>query len=559
MRSLLKVALLVFLICSTLIPHAGAEAKTDALYVSIGQAISAVKAEDRDALSKRIATLAKQSKELADSDEKAVILKRLSTLKQHQDASFATISADLTALSTAVRTLEETMRPAQDATARTRLLDLHEVTKQMRQADASERKTLEQTLLKEWTARESVVREESIGHYGKVEMALSAIRIAQARQTFDQTEWNEALDQFDTSIDSFVEGDIVKTASVELTDLIRLLDQASDALVAKDLDGARSTLTTFIAQWPSGEGAVRTRDSALYTQVETDVPLLLARLNDETRNATITSLQELSASLGQLTDQTSYTFVDAMLVMVREGLEALLIISALVALTRKANLRGERHIWFGAVLGLLASGLLALIIQFFFSTALASVGREQIEGWTGLFAVLVMLLVGNWLHSKTAITSRQTQLVSDLSRTSLFIVSFLTIFREGAETLLFYVGMAPAMTPLALGGGILAAILFIGLVSIAVIYFGVRLPIRRLFLGATILIYVMAFKILGVSLHALQLTGVLPVHPIALPPVAWIGFYPTIETVVPQVLVGLIIILTVLRKQRRGTLLKKVS
>jgi high-affinity iron transporter len=118
----------------------------------------------------------------------------------------------------------------------------------------------------------------------------------------------------------------------------------------------------------------------------------------------------------------------------------------------------------------------------------------------------------------------------------LFAVSFLTIFREGAETLLFYVGMAPAMTSTALAGGVVLAIALIGLLSLAVIYLGVRLPINRLFIGATGLIYLMAFKILGASLHALQITGLLPIHVMSyIPSLPWVGIYPTYETIIPQV------------------------
>jgi len=264
--------------------------------------------------------------------------------------------------------------------------------------------------------------------------------------------------------------------------------------------------------------------------------------------STRTDLAPIITSLEVLAQKTTYSFVDAMLVMLREGLEALLIISALVAFTRKAKVTGERMIWSGALCGLFASGALALIIQQFFSTALAAVGREQIEGWTGLAAVLMMLLVGSWLHSKTAVASRQTELALNLAGRSLFAVSFLTIFREGAETLLFYVGMAPAMTSTALAGGIVLAIALIGLLSLAVIYLGVRLPINRLFIGATGLIYLMAFKILGASLHALQITGLLPIHVMSyIPSLPWVGIYPTYETIIPQVglcvLVGLLIYL----------------
>ncbi len=548
MRFLLNFFLPV-LLCTTIgMPVVHADAKTDDLYVLIGQALSAVNDGDRSSLQTTLATLEQQVDRLPASAEQQNIEQKLTAVKQQ--TALPAVKQQLTELSTAVRALEKTKQPKDDSAAKKRLKELFTLTKQLRTAtDMSERQQLQSELLTAWTDRETVVRETSIGHYGQVEMGLSAIRIALARETFDPSELNQALDQFDASIRSFLKGDTVKAAKqTGLVELTALLKQADQQLANQDVPAAEKTLTTFIERWPSGEGEVRTRSSSLYTTIESDIPVLLSRLDETTMASTRTDLAPIITSLEVLAQKTTYSFVDAMLVMLREGLEALLIISALVAFTRKAKVTGERMIWSGALCGLFASGALALIIQQFFSTALAAVGREQIEGWTGLAAVLMMLLVGSWLHSKTAVASRQTELALNLAGRSLFAVSFLTIFREGAETLLFYVGMAPAMTSTALAGGIVLAIALIGLLSLAVIYLGVRLPINRLFIGATGLIYLMAFKILGASLHALQITGLLPIHVMSyIPSLPWVGIYPTYETIIPQVglcvLVGLLIYL----------------
>lgn len=548
MRFLLNFFLPVLLCTMIGMPVVHADAKTDDLYVLIGQALSAVNDGDRSSLQTTLATLEQQVDRLPASAEQQNIEQKLTAVKQQ--TALPAVKQQLTELSTAVRALEKTKQPKDDSAAKKRLKELFTLTKQLRTAtDMSERQQLQSELLTAWTDRETVVRETSIGHYGQVEMGLSAIRIALARETFDPSELNQALDQFDASIRSFLKGDTVKAAKqTGLVELTALLKQADQQLANQDVPAAEKTLTTFIERWPSGEGEVRTRSSSLYTTIESDVPVLLSRLDETTMASTRTDLAPIITSLEVLAQKTTYSFVDAMLVMLREGLEALLIISALVAFTRKAKVTGERMIWSGALCGLFASGALALIIQQFFSTALAAVGREQIEGWTGLAAVLMMLLVGSWLHSKTAVASRQTELALNLAGRSLFAVSFLTIFREGAETLLFYVGMAPAMTSTALAGGIVLAIALIGLLSLAVIYLGVRLPINRLFAGATGLIYLMAFKILGASLHALQITGLLPIHVMSyIPSLPWVGIYPTYETIIPQVglcvLVGLLIYL----------------
>ncbi|WP_214720836.1 FTR1 family protein [Exiguobacterium sp. s192] len=560
MRYLLNFLIVLLCLFGTM-PLVQADSQTDALYVSIGQAIAAVQANDRPALETAVARLAQQVEQLKTSDEKTVIQKELTNLQDQQDEPFSKISPALTRLSTAVRALEKTATKA-DPAAKQRLNALFLQTDQLREANtAAERQQLQSQLLAAWIDRETIVRETSIGHYGQVEMGLSAIRIALARDPFDETEFRDALDQFDQSIQSFLDGDTVKDVQkTGLATLTTLLEQADRSLKQGDIEAAKQSLTTFITRWPSGEGEVRTRSNALYTTIESDIPVLLSRVSAKTRVSTQDELRPIIASLQVLEQKTTYTFVDAMLVMLREGLEALLIISALVAFTRKAGLKGERLIWSGAVVGLLASGGLALLIQSFFSTALAGVGREQIEGWTGLVAVLMMLVVGSWLHSKTVLTSRKGQLATAFVGRSLFAVSFLTIFREGAETLLFYAGMAPAMTPLALTSGILLAIGLITVVSVAVIYFGVRLPINRLFLAATILIYVMAFKILGASLHALQLTGSVPMHVLAsVPSVPWLGFYPTYETILPQAALGLFVAATVIWKRQSAVRLRQVG
>lgn len=560
MRFLLNVFLALFLFMAIGSPVAHADSETDALYVSIGQALSAVNDNDRSTLETTLTTLEKQIDRLPASAEQKIIQQRLTEVQKQ--TVLPEVRQRLTELSTAVRALEKTGQPKTDPAAKKRLTELFGWTKQLRQATTMpERQQLQSDLLQAWTDRETVVRETSIGHYGQVEMGLSAIRIALARENFDRSELHAALDQFDASIRSFLQGDTVQAAEqTGLSELTALLKQADQQLAAGNVPAAQKTLTTFIERWPSGEGEVRTRSSSLYTTIESEVPVLLSRLDESTVDSTRTDLAPIITSLQVLAQKTTYSYVDAMLVMLREGLEALLIISALVAFTRKAKVTGERMIWSGALFGLLASGGLALVIQQFFSTALAAVGREQIEGWTGLVAVLMMLLVGSWLHSKTAVASRQTGLAMNLAGRSLFAVSFLTIFREGAETLLFYVGMAPAMTTTALAGGIILAIGLIGICSIAVIYFGVRLPINRLFLAATGLIYLMAFKILGASLHALQVTGIVPIHAVSyLPTVSWIGFYPTYETMIPQILLCLVIGLMLVLKRRPAVRLRKVG
>lgn len=132
------------------------------------------------------------------------------------------------------------------------------------------------------------------------------------------------------------------------------------------------------------------------------------------------------------------------------------------------------------------------------------------------------------------------------------LLAFFSIFREGAETIIFYAGMAPYMevTQLLTGIGIASIILVV--VGFVMLRYSTKIPITPFLKGTTILIYVIAFKILGVSIHSLQVSQVLTTHTIhSFPFVEWMGLYPTWETILPQVGLLLIILITTIVIQKK--------
>lgn len=123
-------------------------------------------------------------------------------------------------------------------------------------------------------------------------------------------------------------------------------------------------------------------------------------------------------------------------------------------------------------------------------------------------------------------------------------ISFLSVFREGAETIIFYTGITPYISLEQLVMGVLLAVGILVIVGFAIIYFSVKIPIRFFFKAATILIYFLAFKILGISIHALQISNVLSTSTVhQLPFIDWIGLYPTWETTITQLLLVVVIVL----------------
>ena len=177
-------------------------------------------------------------------------------------------------------------------------------------------------------------------------------------------------------------------------------------------------------------------------------------------------------------------------------------------------------------------------------------------------AAVMLFYVSYWLHSKarlsvwqTYIRERSTAALAGGSMFSLGMLAMLAVFREGAETAVFYLGIAPSILPSDLAVGLGLGVVALIAVGIATISIGLRLPLRPLFLASSVLIYYLGFKFVGMGLHALQVSGVLPATPAPLPGSDFLGVYPTWETALPQLLLliaaGVVLWIT-LRDQRRG-------
>jgi high-affinity iron transporter len=254
------------------------------------------------------------------------------------------------------------------------------------------------------------------------------------------------------------------------------------------------------------------------------------------------SSERLRDALAPFAAPQTYTVFDAAAVILREGLEALLVIVALLAFLRKSGNADKRGwVWAGGAAGIAASIGVAFVIQAVFSTAAAGQSRELIEGVTGLVAATLLFYVSYWLHSQASLAGWKryiddgtTRALASGSMLGLAALAFLAVFREGAETTVFYLGMAPAMTAadLALGFGI--GVLVLALAAVLMLVVGVRLPLRLFFRVAGLLVYYLGFKFVGAGIHALQVAGVLPISPTAIPALPVAGIYPTWETLVPQ-------------------------
>jgi high-affinity iron transporter len=241
-----------------------------------------------------------------------------------------------------------------------------------------------------------------------------------------------------------------------------------------------------------------------------------------------------------------FTAVNAFAIIVREGLEAVLLIAAMLAYLSGVGAEKEarRRIWMGV-----AAGIAATLGTWVLASTLMPVsgaGRELMEGVTALIAVAVLVYVSNWLFQKTYIhewkaylRDRVGRAVTTGSAFAMAGLAFAAIYREGFETVLFYQALLLDDGSSAVLAGFAPGLMLILIIGAAIIRLGVKLPLKKVFgITNTILVW-LAFVFLGKGLYNLQEAGLFAPRPIGwLPDNAvlrqLLGFYPLAETILAQ-------------------------
>ena len=253
-------------------------------------------------------------------------------------------------------------------------------------------------------------------------------------------------------------------------------------------------------------------------------------------------------------------FGQAFVVLLREGLEAILVVAAIIAYLVKAGHKDKvRHIYWGIAAGLVASGLVALLFTLLFNGN--GPQQEILEGVVALVAMLMLLYTSNWMLSKSSveswnhyIQSRTVAAISKGSVISLALLSFLAVFREGAETVMFYQAIF-AMAP---GGrreiwtGFAAAAVVLVIVFVLIRFTSVKIPIRPFFIITSLLMAVMVVIFAGGGVHALIEGDLVPATYLpGVPTSDWIGLYPYTQTIGAQILAALVVVVLAIVSTRR--------
>lgn len=346
------------------------------------------------------------------------------------------------------------------------------------------------------------------------------------------------------------------------------LGQSLAALRAGDRDRAKAlALSAYLDGFEPAEPVLAARDAALMARVEQAMAQLRAAI---AAGRPVAEVSERVAALDALFAETeralapsqagaASAFLGALTILLREGLEALLIVVAMLTFLRKAErpelVRTVHYGWIAALAAGMATWWAATHLL-----TISGAGRELTEGFGSLLAALILLFVGIWMHGKAQagewqryIRDRLGAALSKRSAGFLFLLAFIAVYREVFETILFFAALSAGGNIAALVAGGAAALALLAGIALAMVRFSARLPIAKFFAYSSALIAVLAVVLAGKGVAAIQEAGLVGVTPLAAAPrIEILGLYPTLEGLAAQAGTLLVLLLGFAWNRRAG-------
>ena len=345
--------------------------------------------------------------------------------------------------------------------------------------------------------------------------------------------------------------DVVGARTSSLTVVRERLDASLAAYRAGNSDEAkRLALSAYLDGFEPVEPMLGARNASLLARVEQSMGELRASIAEgrpvsdiESQVASVkTLIDEAESTLAPDKASNASAFLGAFTILLREGLEALLIVVAMLAFLNKAE-RPEltRPVHIGWTSALAAGALTWLAATSLISISGAS--RELTEGFGSLLAAAVLLFVGIWMHGKAQAGQWQRyireKLHNAVARDStwfLFSLAFIAVYREVFETILFFTAMAAEGSIASLIAGGVAGLATLAAIAVAMLRFSRRLPIGKFFAYSSALVAVLAVVLAGKGVAALQEAGLIAIHPLSeLPRISLLGIFPTLQGIAVQI------------------------
>ncbi len=353
-----------------------------------------------------------------------------------------------------------------------------------------------------------------------------------------------------------------KNALDTIAEARALLDQSLEQFKGGDVDTAAEMAFDAYMVYESIESGLVNKRKELGLRLESSFSRYRAEIKRNAPQDLVLGIhknihEDLQKAGDVLVENIGFVglFLQSLSIIVREGFEAILIIAALITfLIKSRNEDKVKSIYYGAGIGVVASFITAYVLHEVLK--ISRVSQEILEGWIMLVAVVALFWVSYWLVTKieaakwqSYISGKMRQAVSEGSLFTLGMVAFLSVYREGFETVLFYKALYLYAGPGT--GGIIPGFL-VGCVLLAGIYYlisklGMKIPIKWFFAVTSVFLYFMAFVFMGKGLHELQMGEQLSLTAADFAPeISWLGMYPSWETFAGQMVLALAYIVALL-------------
>ncbi|MGN6098106.1 MAG: FTR1 family protein [Bosea sp. (in: a-proteobacteria)] len=345
------------------------------------------------------------------------------------------------------------------------------------------------------------------------------------------------------------------------------LDQSLVAYRKGDVPGAKQlALSAYLDGFEPVEPLLGASAPDLMSTIETRMGEYRAAIGRQVPADTLAEqagalkalLGDARAALSPGASSGTTAFLGAFTIMVREGLEALLIVVAMLAFLRKAERSDAlRYVHGGWITALVAGGVTWLLATFVIGISGAS--RELTEGFGSLLAAAVLLSVGIWMHGKSNADQWQRyireKLAGAMNRQSgwfLFGLAFVVVYREVFETILFYAALWAQGSGAAMLAGAACAATVLAVIAWAMLRYSRTLPIATFFRYSAWLMAVLTVILAGKGIAALQEAGWVNIAPLdSVPRLSMIGLFPTIQSVATQLFAAIAIIFGFAMTNRR--------
>ncbi len=316
--------------------------------------------------------------------------------------------------------------------------------------------------------------------------------------------------------------DAAVTGYLEGFELIEAPLSNVDAALMRQTEGAMMAFRHAIAQ-QAGTDQVEAR----YTEV-------------------LALLDQSSVALQGDALSPSVAFSGSLIILLREGLEIILVLAAIITfLVKSGRSDALRYVHAGWALALAAGVATWAVSSYVFTISGAT--REVTEGVTALLAAVILLYVGFWMH-RNASAKRWSEYLKSQVQTALdtrtlwtlAVVSFLAVYREIFEIILFYQALwaqVNAESHRAVFYGAVLAVALLALMTWLIYKFGMRLPLKQFFTASAIIMIALAFIFTGKGIAALQEAGSLASSPVPFPTIELLGIYPNLQALVLQAIV----------------------